>query len=58
MDAKQVIQELIDAALPFTSSDGNVVDVTCGTIPLMDRLDCAIQAAQKLLEEGKHVPEE
>ncbi len=35
-----LVNELIEAATPFLSSD--IVDETCGTIPLMNRLELAI----------------
>jgi hypothetical protein len=39
-----VLKELIEAAKPFTWSDA--VDGTIGTIPQMDRLKAAIDAAR------------
>ena len=45
---KEILRELIDAAKPFTS--GDVVDETSGTIPLMERLEDAIEAATIILE--------
>ena len=41
---KDIIKELIESAKPFLS--GDVVDETCGTIPLMDRLEKAIEAVE------------
>ncbi len=35
-----LVNELIEAAAPFLSSD--IVDEVCGTIPLVDRLELAI----------------
>jgi hypothetical protein len=43
-EIRRVLLELIDAASPFTS--GDVVDQTGGTIPLMDRLEDAIDEAR------------
>lgn len=43
---KKVLQELIQAAEPFTS--GNIVDETDGTIPLMERLEKAIKKAKEI----------
>ena len=37
----EVVEELRDAAKPFTS--GDIVDETTGTIPLMERLEVAIK---------------
>jgi len=44
---KAILAELIEAASPFTCND--VVDETCGTIPLMDRLELAIAEGRKLI---------
>ena len=38
-----IMVELVQAAIPFLS--GDTVDETCGTIPLMDRLEEAIKQA-------------
>jgi hypothetical protein len=46
-----IIRELIEAARPFI--DGAVVTETSGTIPLMDRLEAAIEAAETFLEEKR-----
>ena len=46
---KEIIRELIEAVEPFNS--GDIVDETSGTIPLMERLEKAIEAAKTLLEE-------
>ncbi len=40
-----ILIELIDAAKPFTS--GDIVDETTGTIPLMERLERAIDEAEE-----------
>ncbi len=45
---KVKIKELIEAAKPFLS--GDVVDETSGTIPLMDRLENAIDAVEEELK--------
>jgi len=44
---KTVLEELIEAAEPFAS--GDIVDETSGTIPLMNRLERAIDRAGELL---------
>ena len=44
---RQVIEALIKAATPFL--DGAIVDETDGTIPLMNVLEKAIEAARNLL---------
>lgn len=44
----QTLKDLIAAAKPFIS--GEVVDETSGTIPLMEALRKAIEAAEKQLE--------
>jgi hypothetical protein len=44
---RETLQELIEAAKPFTS--GDVVDETTGTIPLMTVLQAAIDAAETAL---------
>ena len=41
---REKLKELLEAAIPFTS--GDTVDETSGTIPLMIRLEHAIEAAQ------------
>jgi len=46
----KIIQELIEASEPFLSSD--IVDETSGTIPLVERLREAIEAARKAIESG------
>ena len=43
----EILQELIEAAEPFTS--GDTVDETGGTIPLMERLEEAIKRAKESL---------
>lgn len=43
---KADIKELIDAAKPFLS--GDIVVETSGTIPLMERLEEAIERAEKI----------
>jgi hypothetical protein len=43
-----ILIELMKAAKPFTS--GDIVTETMGTIPLMERLEEAIDEAEKLLE--------
>ena len=45
---KKILRDLIEAARPFTS--GDVVDETCGTMPLMEALENAIEQAQELLD--------
>lgn len=45
---KKILRELIEAARPFTS--GDTVDETSGTIPKMDRLEQAIDDAEKLTD--------
>ena len=47
----EIIEELIAAAEPFLSPD--VVDETSGTIPLMERLRLAIEAAKKATDSGQ-----
>jgi hypothetical protein len=47
-EQKQIVAALIAAAKPFTS--GDVVDETSGTIPLMEELRKAIEAAERELE--------
>jgi hypothetical protein len=47
-EQKQISAALIAAAKPFTNDD--VVDETSGTIPLMEKLRKAIEAAEKQLE--------
>jgi hypothetical protein len=42
---RKAVLELIEAAKPFL--DGNIVDETCGTIPLMNRLEAAIDAIEE-----------
>ena len=42
-ECKTILTEIIAASAPFTSC--NVVDETSGTIPLMERLEDAIRAA-------------
>jgi hypothetical protein len=46
---KAALKELMEVAEPFTDSD--VVDETDGTIPLMTRLDKALEAADDVLGE-------
>lgn len=43
------LRKLIEAARPFLS--GDTVTETCGTIPLMNKLEKAIEAAEKVLKE-------
>lgn len=43
--AERIIKELIEAARPFI--DCGIVDELTGTIPLMDRLEKAIESAEK-----------
>ena len=45
---REAIKRLIEAAKPFTN--GNIVDETSKTIPLMEELEKAIEAAQKALD--------
>ena len=47
----KVLEELIEAAEPFTSDE--VVDETTGTIPLMERLEEAIEQAENILNKYK-----
>jgi len=47
IDCREVINELIIAARPFTDCD--VVDETSGTIPLMERMKYAIADAEEFL---------
>lgn len=42
------LKELIDAARPFTS--GDIVDELCATVPLMERLESAIKAAEEVIQ--------
>lgn len=48
MTITEAVQRLIAAAKPFT--DGNIVDETSGTIPLMEELRKAIEAAEKAIK--------
>lgn len=43
----KAIQDLVAAAKPFTN--GNVVDETTGTIPLMERLQQAIEQVAEFI---------
>lgn len=45
----QIVRELMEAAMPFL--DWRVVDETSGTIPLMERLEQAIEEGKRLLRE-------
>ena len=45
----KILKELIETSEPFTS--GDIVDETNGTIPLMERLELALQNARKELGE-------
>jgi len=47
-DEISTIRKLIEAAKPFTS--GETVTETSGTIPLMEELEDAIEAAEAILE--------
>ena len=47
----KVFKELIEAAKPFLSQ--YTVDLTGGTIPLMNRLDSAVEEAERTIEENK-----
>jgi hypothetical protein len=47
-EQKRILAALIAAAKPFTS--GDVVDETSGTIPLMEALQKAIDAAEKAID--------
>ena len=49
-ELESALSDLIDASKPFTS--GDVVDETCGTIPLMERLENSILASNNLLSRG------
>ena len=52
---ESMLIEMVEAASPFTSSD--IVDETCGTIPLTERLEAAILAAKNILNEINQKPE-
>jgi len=47
MEELKIIKELIEASKPFTGDD--VVDETCGTVPLMIRLEEAIKEAEAMV---------
>ena len=44
-----VVEDLIESARPFL--DGNVVDETTGTLPLMEKLEQAINKTEEILKE-------
>lgn len=47
-DLELMLNKMIEASMTFTS--GDTVDETCGTIPLMELLEDAINQSKKLLE--------
>jgi hypothetical protein len=55
-ECKEILVELIDAARPFTS--GDIVDETDGTIPIMERLEVAIERAESIINAPRETKEE
>lgn len=50
LNERRILIELVEAAQPFT--DDKTVVETSGTIPLMERLEKAIRAAERVLNLG------